>query len=235
MSNFLGSISSQNRTSIVSANELMAREGVNLTKSMNFRDARNGSLSVFLVLPNHDGEYREDWNSDTNIYLFDGHDSTTAEASKYTDQVAIYESGRLSENGKFYKAAQDFKDGTVKEPLQIQVYEKLDPGVWFDKGIFNLIDAEQVSGVARKIFKFHLMPAEAYATGRLMSQLSVEAMIPVIAKIAVWQRDGGRCSECGSDSLLRFVPRSDYQTDIDSVRLLCVEHSGGSIKRGLLD
>lgn len=234
-SNFLGNAGVRRISAIISGNELIAREGVNLTKGMNFRDERTGLASVFLVLPSHNGEFKDEWNGDTNIYIFEGHDSTTAEADKRSDQLMMYESGKVTDNGKFYKAAHAFKDGLVRMPMQIHVYEKLDPGVWFSKGIFNLIDAERVSEGGRKVFKFHLMPAEAFETGVLRDEDGVEAMIPAAIKFAVWERAGGRCESCNEDRDLRFVPPSDYEISVDSIKLLCAAHRGSKIKRGLLD
>ncbi len=234
-SNFLGGTAPQITTAIISGNELIAREGVNLTKGMNFRDGRTGLAAVFLVLPSHDGEFRDEWNKETLIYVYEGHDSTTVESGKQTDQLMMYESGKITDNGKFYKAAHAFKDGLVKTPLQIHVYEKLDPGVWYSKGIFNLIDAMRVSENGRKVFKFHLMPAQAFETGELADERSVENMLPANVKAVVWERAGGRCESCKEDKDLRFVPPSDYETSVDEIRLLCRVHRGGKIKRGLLE
>ena len=231
-SNFLGDSSAQWRSPIISAAELIAREGVNLTKGMNFRD-RGELLSVFLVLPSHEGSYKDEWHSDTCIYEYEGHDSTTAESGKLADQLLMYESGKVTDNGKFYKAAHAFKDGIRKSPLQVQVYEKLETGVWFDKGIFNLIDAMPVKEDGRKVYKFHLMPLEAFETGKMKDAHAPERMVPAVVKAEVWKRDRGHCGMCKEEKDLRFVI-SAKRADPKSTKLLCAKHRGEKTKRGLL-
>src|SRR3954469_6240161 len=106
-SNFLGEVNgySHRASPILSAAELIAREGVNLQKGMNYRDT-GGLLSVFLVL-SHEGVFHDQWNEDTETYTYQGHDSTTVEGGRLKDQIAIYSDGRVTDNGKFYKAAHE--------------------------------------------------------------------------------------------------------------------------------
>ena len=220
MSNFLGDVEqSRGRSAIISAAELIAREGINPQKSMNFRD---GELlpSVFLVLERENG-FRDEWDAEKKIYVYEGHDSTTVEAGKLRDQVAMYESGKLSDNGRFFKAAQEFVSGDRKEPLAVQVYEKIDAGTWFDKGVFELVDAAHIEEDARKVYKFYLRP-----TGLLDSADEAERTIAAATKAAAWAREQGRCEECGSEQDLYFV-------DGGEVRLLCAAH-GGRTKVGFL-
>lgn len=221
MSNFLGTSSNEERPRIISAALLLAREGVDLHKGMNFR-VKGPLPSVFLVLP-HEGKFRDEWNQEASLYIYEGHDSETVEGGKLTDQVLMYPSGTLSDNGKFYKAAYAYKDGDRKEPLSIQVYEKLDPGVWFDKGIFHLIDAKQVAESGRTVFKFSLEPLR----GGESSEDFNERMISASAKASAWTRGEGRCAECGSEADLHMVQSGDQ------AQLLCGLHSGRGT-RGLI-
>lgn len=217
MSNFLGEVRmSHGPTSILSTNELLAREGADLQKGMNYR--KDGPLlSVFLVLPSHAGEYKDAWDPQTDTYIYLGHDSTTVEAGgRSKDQLLMYADGKLTDNGKFYKAAHEYQDGLRASPLQIQVYEKLDPGVWYDKGVFDLIGARSVTEEGRKVFKFDLRP-----TNPSRDRVFDEHMMPVMAKIEIWQRDRGRCSECGAQTGLRFIPDTK-----GTIHLLCPTHRG---------
>jgi hypothetical protein len=208
-SNFLGDFGAAPAwRGIISSNELLAREGVDLRKGMNFR--KEPLLSVFLVLPCHDGEYRDSWDEKKGVYIYEGHDSTTVEGGKAIDQIAMYPDGRLSDNGKFLKMANAYTDGIRREPMHIQVYEKLDPGVWYDKGIFNLIDAQQVKEGGRKVFKFHLRPVDAVLNAS-------ERMIPITKKVAAWEKASGRCEKCKAESDLHFV-------EARSVHLYCAKH-----------
>lgn len=207
-------------SSILSGNALIAREGVDLRKSMTYREGE--LLAVFLVLPHDDGSFTDTWDAATGAYLFQGHDSVTADAGKGQDQRVMYESGRLSDNGKFLKAANAFSGGTRREPLQIQVYEKLDPGVWFDKGIFDLIGADEEKDGGRRVFRFHLRPSNF---ARLESDPATpERMLSAGQKAACWAAVSGRCQECGVETGLRFVPEPDRS----ATRLLCPLHRGES-------
>ena len=150
---------------------------------MNFRDDEF-MLSVFLVLPREHG-YADMWDEENQQFIFEGHDSTTVESGKSVDQLAMYESGKLTDNGKFLKAANAFKDGIRKEPMQIQVYEKIDSGVWFDKGIFDLIDARHVSQDGRKVYKFYLTPAETRGHYDEHDPDRIERLIPAGAKAEI--------------------------------------------------
>lgn len=230
MSNFLGDVHVAKRaTSILSANELMEREGIMLQKSMNFRD-KGDFLSVFLVLQKENQEFRDEWNAKKGTYTFEGHDSTTKETGgKSLDQLLMYGGDKLTENGRFYKAANEFKDGVRKEALQVQVYEKLDPGVWFDKGIFDLTSAEGVQEGGRKIFKFHLQPADRARTD-IDANLQEERYLSATEKAEVWEREKGRCHECGLESGLRFIKPAGAR----KLRLLCAKDRGETSGWGLL-
>lgn len=235
MSNFLGDVRGEQlrASAIISGAELIAREGVNLQKGMNYRDT-GGRLAVFLVLE-HDGIFRDEWDEDSETYVYQGHDSTTVEGDnsirrvhvKQKDQIAMYSDGRVTDNGKFYRAANDFKDGAREEPLQVQIYEKLDPGVWFDKGIFNLVEAKSVQEDGRKVYKFYLNPAGNREGSSESEEDYQERMLPAAEKERVWLRDGGRCAQCGAETGLHFAV-ADAQT-----KLACEKHSGRE-KRGLL-
>ncbi len=228
MSNFLGEVRVAKRpTSILSANELMEREGIMLQKSMNFRDAGE-QLSVFLVLPKEGGEFKDAWDAEKQIYSFEGHDSTTKETGgKSLDQLLMYAGDKLTENGRFFKAAHEFKDGVRKESLQIQVYEKLDPGVWFDKGICDLMDAEGVSENGRKVFKFFLAPADRARTDRDPA-FEEERFLGAAVKAATWEKAKGRCMKCKLQSGLRFVQKGK------KLELLCAQDRGEASGWGLL-
>lgn len=222
VSNFLGSTEdAQRATSIISVSELIAREGVNLQKGMTFRDGME-MLSVFLSLPRDDG-FTDDWDEETHIYTYQGHDSTTAESDKSEDQLLMYESGRVTDNGKFYKAAHAFVDGVRAEPLQVQVYEKLDAGVWYDKGIFNLLDATHKEMGGRKVALFQLAPPD----GSSKSDYWSERMLPASTKATVWAHSKGSCGECGRQEGLRFVTQDGI-----SAQLRCSLHGG--TRTGLL-
>ncbi len=222
-SNFLGDVRvTRMPTSILSMNELLAREGINLQKSMNFRE--EPLLSVFLVLPRDGDADKDTWDSTTGIYTFLGHDSTTVDAGgKSPDQLLMYADGRVTENGKFYKAANEYVDRMRKLPLEIQIYEKLDPGVWFDKGIFELVGVSHEKKDERTVFSFKLQPSQTDAA-YFDTTLLKERMLPAGVKANLWAKGSGRCSECGSEKSLRFVSQITDTGEILS--LICAPHRG---------
>lgn len=225
ISNFLGDVGMPSGGSIISSQELISREGVELHKGMNFRDAGD-QLSVFLVIPRETG-FRDSWNAVTGVYEYEGHDSTTVESGKSVDQLGMYPSGKLTENGRFFKEARAYEDGTRKGALQIQVYEKLDAGVWYDKGIFNLVDARLVEEGGRKVFKMYLTLADAELYS-VDDPDTLERMLPAAVKAEAWKHGRGRCAECDIQSGLHFVHVRGV-----SVQLRCARH-GGMVGGGLL-
>lgn len=215
VSNFLGDIGvDAARSLILSYNEVLAREGQNLQKGMHYRSRHDERLSVFIVFAGVDAPHKTVWHEDSEILSYEGHDATTAgKDQKRVDQQVMYADGKPTDNGKFFKEANAFKDGIQKEPLQIQIYEKLDQAVFYDKGIFNLVDAKHESDGVRKVCRFYLAPADGLA-----SSDAEERMLPIDQKVAVWERDHGRCVECGAESGLHFG------LDGGEYKLQCAQH-----------
>lgn len=207
MSNFLGSVAAHiNSSSIISGGELLAREGLHLQHSMYYRPEGH---SVFLVLPK-EGTYSEKWDPQSGVYAFCGHDSLHAEGGGSEDQRAMYASGKLSQNGKFLKAALAAASGE-HSPITVQIYEKLEAGAYFDKGLFELIGARESKEDGRLVYVFMLRP---------IGEPGFERMLSAEQKVALWQAACGRCSQCGNEAGLRFVLQGD------SIELLCAPHRG---------
>jgi len=214
---------SSSRSLIISASELALREGGLIEKSLNFRQvniARGETrLSVVVVLPRIDG-YTDVWDAENEMLIVEGHDSVAEGAEGWRDdQLLMYASGKPTENGKFYKAGNEYKDGMRSEALQVQVYEKLDAGVFFDKGIFNLVDATfgKSDGDTRKVARFILKPVDAVLPIGERTRWN-ERMQPASVKAKVWQKSGGGCAVCGEESSLHF------DTSGGEVHLHCSVH-----------
>lgn len=225
MSNFLGEVSARKQpTHILAARELIEREGMEFKKGMNFRK-EFGMHSVFLVLPSHEGEFKDEWCESTSIYTYEGHDSTTKETNgKSVDQLLMYADGKLTDNGKFYKVAREYAERVRMQPLCIQVYEKLDTGAWYDKGLFDLVDARRVHEDGRMLCKFDLHVMDAMLGHRDVAA-HTERMIDATTKSTIWKRDNGRCTACKAQTGLRFVPRGKKKGD---AHLLCARCRGES-------
>lgn len=196
MTGFLGDISENpDRSHVVSHGEMALREGYSPSKGMNIRS--DGRPSLFLMSVAAHPQY---WDSASGVMIYDGHDATNAGKNrKKIDQPMYKEEGILSDNGRFFKAAESFKAGS-REVLEIQVYEWLDSGVWFDKGLFLLVGAQYLEEGGRNVFKFHLKPV-----GDLATPYGIERMIPLQEKLDAWRESRGACAICGTGLALRFV------------------------------
>lgn len=228
-SNFLGNPrAAYNSSDLISTNALTTREGFVPQKGMNFRDDRF-QIAILLVLPSHAGKYADEWYASEEKYVYEGHDSLTKESGEGTggDQLSMYADGRLTDNGKFYAAAKSYIDGSRHEALLVRVYEKIDPGVWFDKKIFELVDAHQVLKEGRAVFKFDLKPL-----ANILDPDFTERMLSASTKVETWLRDQGHCYQCKSENGLRFKTVPDSETT--NRHLICESHRGESSERGLL-
>lgn len=224
------SVQSEIQSPIISYTELTMRERQNLQKGMNFRTDPS-RFSVFLMSSRPNAPYKDQWLPEKQVLVYEGHDAiANGSDRKKVDQPMYRESGRLSDNGKFFQEAELYKQGKGADPLQIQVYEKLDSGVWFDKGIFDLLDAEIVEEGNRKVFKFYLHPTDVVRSVADIEEYAHERMIPTAVKVEVWRRDRGQCRECGADTGLHYdhilpFSKGGRSDDVRNVQLLCARHN----------
>jgi hypothetical protein len=217
---------------IISYLEMCRREGASLQQGMNFR-LRN-SQSVILMSVRPSAPYRDRLEDGGTTLIYEGHDcprSPTCPNPKIVDQPDQTSNGRLTQNGKFLRAADDAKRGE-RTPEQVRVYEKLRPGIWAYNGMFHLMDAWIERDENRKVYKFKLV-----AVGE--AQTSIESdhsdperrrIIPSDVKLEVWKRDQGKCTLCGAADELHFdhiVPFSKGGTSLvaANIQLLCARHN----------
>ena len=177
--------------------ELVAIEGVNLQKGMNFKIKPH--YSIFLMSIRKGAPYADKFDKATNTIIYEGHDSPRNECPnpKESDQPLHTKNGTLTENGKFYTAAHAYKQGLIPEAHKVKVYEKLRNGIWCYKGYFNLIDAKIVYTGKRNVFKYYLQPVEIKKYKEEYYDIHTR-LIPSEVKFEVYKRDKGRCVICGS-------------------------------------
>jgi len=215
---------------IISYHDLVTEEKANLQKGINFGSGRKHS--VFLMSVRKGAPYADAIDPTTGDLLYEGHDepkTATVKNPKKVDQPLKTKGGILTENGKFFAAAKDFKNGATKDPHLIKVYEKITKGIWSYKGFFELVDAEILTDRHRKVFKFHLRPVEKTILGGV-TELAHTRIIPTSVKLEVWKRDGGKCVECGRRDNLHYdhhIPFSKGGSSLtaENVRLLCIRHN----------
>jgi hypothetical protein len=215
---------------IISYHDVVTAEKASLQKGMNYDVGKN--YSVFLMSLREGAPYADALDPVTGMLTYEGHDEPQRAGglnSKEIDQPLTTPKGSWTENGKFFRAAMDFKSGLREKPELIKVYEKISRGVWSYKGFFELIDANIVSDGKRKVFKFSLKPVEKKSFGRVVD-LPHNRLIPTPVKVEVWRRDRGQCVQCGSTKNLHFdhdIPFSKGGSSLTTanVRLLCAKHN----------
>lgn len=215
---------------IISYQEMCSEEKVSLQKGMSFR-CKNGNTIILMSLRKN-APYADRIEEDGKILIYEGHDMAKYQGLKQDpkkiDQPKYLPSGQLSENGKFFNAAMQYKNGDKSAEL-VKVYEKMQPGVWSYNGIFKLVDAWQEESNERKVFKFKLeLTEEDLITKRNIKDLDHTRMIPSDVKLEVWKRDKGQCVLCGSKENLHFdhiIPFSKGGSSITAknIQILCAK------------
>ena len=140
---------------IIAYLEMCQRENASLQRGMNYRlGGGNHSVILMSVCPN--APYQDRIEDDGATLIYEGHDVPRTQKltdPKNVDQPEYTPSGSLTQNGKFHKAAQDYKRGE-REPELVRVYEKIKQGIWTYNGLFHLVDSWRENDEYRQVFKF---------------------------------------------------------------------------------
>lgn len=210
--------------------EMCQRENASLQRGMNYRIGREHSVILMSVQSN--APYEDKITDEGATLIYEGHDvprNRTSVDPKKVDQREFTPNGKLTQNGKFHKAAQAYKRGERAAEV-VRVYEKIKKGIWSYNGMFHLVDSWQESDRHRQVFKFKLTVIDevgSYASGDVVEPSRV---IPTSVKLAVWQRDNGQCRMCGATNELHFdhvIPFSRGGTSMkaENIQLLCARHN----------
>ena len=217
---------------VLTHNEMCSIEKVNLQRGMNFRPGdKNYSILLMSVMSN--SPYNDGFSEDGRLLTYEGEDVSKRDiqSPKSVDQPIFTKTG-LTNNGKFFKAAEDYKLGRRKNPEKVKVYEKVTNNVWSDKGWFYLIDVyfEHSLQEKRKTFKFILSALYQLGNAQEIEDFEFSRRIPTRVKQIVWERDGGRCVDCGATTDLHFdhilpFSKGGTSTDPSNVQILCSRHN----------
>ncbi len=219
---------------VITYTQLVIKEnGKQIQKGMNFGIQK--TYSVVLMSTQKNAPYN-DHILEEGVIEYEGHDvpSNLNPDKKLVDQSLLTPSGTPTENGKFFQAALDYKEG-IKEPSQVQVYRKLRKGIWVDMGFYDLIDAYEKQDLERKVFKFLLKPKiELNENDQEYLDLLHDRQIPGEVQKEVYERDRGKCVKCGSTENLHFdhiLPFSKGGSSkvAKNIQLLCARHN---LKKG---
>jgi hypothetical protein len=216
---------------IISYMEMCIREKTSLQRGMNYRIGKN--YSVILMSTRKNAPYKDEITEDGTVLIYEGHDvpkNSYQLNPKEVDQPETSFKGTPTQNGKFHKAAQDYKNGLRNAEL-VKVYEKIRDGIWSYNGFFELIDSWVENDGKRHVFKFKLVAIEEIDLITEATEIHERRrIIPTDVKLEVWKRDGGKCVTCGADDELHFdhiLPYSKGGTSIkvENVQLLCARHN----------
>jgi hypothetical protein len=217
---------------IISYFEMCQRERSSLQRGMSFNVGGTHSVILMSVRPN--APYDDLLLDGGSTLIYEGHDvprSLACPNPKSLDQPEKSPAGTLTQNGKFRKAAQDFKAG-LRRPERVRVYEKIRPGIWSYNGIFHLVDSWKEEVGQRIVFKFKLIAVEGEEDFSLPAPESPlrRRMIPSAVKLEVWKRDDGKCAVCSATDELHFdhiLPYSKGGTSLtaENVQVLCARHN----------
>ncbi len=212
--------------------DMCQREGVSLQRGMNYE--LGGNHSVILMSVRAGAPYADRFEDDGSTIVYEGHDvprSTHHPNPKVLDQPEFTPAGQLTENGKFHRAAQEFK-AAHRKPERIRVYEKIKQGIWSYNGVFHLVDSWREQSGGRSVFKFKLAAVEGEEDFSLSVPAKSQArrVIPTAVKLNVWKRDGGKCIKCGATEDLHFdhiIPwsKGGASRTADNIQLLCGKHN----------
>ena len=215
------------RDEILTYWEMCAREKGSLQRGMYYR-APPG-ISVVLMSRRPGAPYDDSLADDGTELVYEGHDAKRELGSdpKTIDQPWALPSGEPTENAKFAEEAERRK---VRKGL-VRAYEKLRPGIWSDKGLFELVSYEYKSLGTRKVFKFRMRLADVPDDIAQRQEVDdFKRAIPAWVKQIAYKRDKGRCVVCGADDQLHFdheLPFSKGGTGLtpDNIRILCARHN----------
>lgn len=217
---------------VISYLDMCNAEGTSLQKGMNFRFA--GKTTVILMSLRKNAPYNDRVEEDGRVLIYEGHDIPKhkgVDDPKRYEQPMTNPGGTLTENGKFFNAAEAFKKGKLEAEI-VKVYEKIKAGIWVYNGLFMLVDAWQEESEGRKVFKFKLELTDSTPVigGKSSNDLEHNRLIPSQVKLEVWKRDTGKCVTCGSNNNLHFdhiIPFSKGGSSIlaENIQLLCARHN----------
>ena len=215
---------------IISYSQLVVNEGgKQIQKGMNFGIQK--SYSIVLMSTERNAPYNDDIFDD-GVIEYEGHDvpKNIQKDKKSVDQPIANFSGTLTENGKFFQAANEYKVGK-RDAAKVKVYRKIRSGVLVDMGLYDLVDAYTRFDGKRNVFKFLLKPTfdEIDSTSDYVDLLH-NRIIPGEIQREVYERDRGKCTKCGSTENLHFDHILPYSKGGSSkvssnIQLLCAKHN----------
>ena len=215
---------------VISYNQLVMNEGgTQVQKGMNFGIKK--THSIVLMSTEKNAPYNDELLED-GVIEYEGHDAVRSDSynKKEVDQPSVNRTGSLTENGKFQKASDNYKQGE-RSPALIKVYRKIRKGIWVDMGFYDLIDSSYEFDGKRNVYKFYLKPNDNELDKNSDNiDLPHNRQIPGDLMREVYERDKGKCKICGSEDNLHYdhiLPFSKGGSSkvSSNIQLLCARHN----------
>ena len=209
----------------------VAARVLGLRRGMHF--GLGGTYSVLLMSVQPRAPYQDRVAADGTTLIYEGHDELQSGAvphPKAVDQPLRTAYGTPTQNAKFHQAAQAYRLGQ-QSPARVRIYEKCRPGLWRIGACFTWwILGKRATGKGRCANSSSWQWMERTTEQPPVLPPRPRRSIPRAIKIAVWQRDGGKCVICGETNKLHFdhiVPISKGGTSdtADNIQLLCAHHN----------
>lgn len=222
---------------IIGYRQMCDVENASLQRGMNFR--LSASHSVVLMSVRSGAPYDDEIQEDGQVLIYEGHNVPKGASNptpKARDQELKTPLGTVTENGRFFDAAEQFKNG-LRAAEVVRVYEKIKSGIWAFAGTFELLAAWPQQSGGRMVYKFKLKLVDSnHSANRKLNNpsgtddLAHNRIIPSAVKQAVWKRDRGKCIACGSRDNLHFdhiLPFSKGGSSVlvENIQLLCARHN----------
>lgn len=223
------------RGDIIRYIDMTMEEGFSIQRGMNYT-VSNKDYGIILMSVRSNAPYADRFEDNGTTIIYEGHDVQSnycpkGKEPKEVDQPMTHPSGTLTENGKFYQSALNYKaTGTAKT---IKVYEKIKAGIWVYNGYFRLTEAWIEQAGVRNVFKFKLEMIDEYVDNEVLGgptdlELEHNRLIPTQVKVEVWQRDKGKCVKCGANINLHYdhiIPfsKGGSSTTAANIQLLCAK------------
>lgn len=210
---------------ILNYDEMCRRENTHLVKGINFN--LGDRYSIVLMSRTPDAPYHDEFQENNTVLIYEGHDVPQKEGidPKTIDQPERILSGKLTQNGKFHEAAQQFL-ANERTAERVKVYENLKKGIWIYHGFFLLTDSWVEHDGTRNVFKFKLNAMnDSQFTVKDLNDIDQRKIIPSNTMLSILEKYGCKCNICNSIDNLSFIAVENNSLIMDDVKIVCDKHN----------
>jgi len=209
---------------ILSYKNMCQKEGIRFQQGMTFKPPPQKSVLLMSIRKN--SPYPDQYLEDNETIIYQGHNAF-GDMDGLMDQPLYRKTGKHTENGKFYCATMAYLRG-ISDPVKVNLYQKLLPGIWCFNGEHIMRDAWEEIEAGRKVLYFRLDQSSKMVVGK--NEKAIGRYIPSKVKALVYKRDKGRCVICNRKENLHFdhiIPMAKGGSSVTAknIQLLCQKHN----------